>query len=233
MADSKISSGFKELDELLKGGYDDDTIITIYGPAGSGKTLLCLLAAIEIAKMNKKVVYIDTEGSFSVERVKQITPDYEHILSNFLIFKPTSFEEQKVVFEKLKTLITEKIGLIVVDTIAMLYRLELGKSEDIYETNRELGKQLGYLAEITRKHKIPVIIGNQIYANFEEINKVSMVGGDLLKYGSKCLIELQIGPNGKRRAIIKKHRYIGNEPEIDFKITEKGIEKIKEKFRLF
>ena len=105
----------------------------------------------------------------------------------------------------------------------MLYRLELGKSEDVYEVNRELGKQLSYLAEIARKKFIPVLVTNQVYSDFEEKDKVNIVGGDLLKYSSKCLIELQLTPSGNRRAILRKHRSIMAEKEIIFKIVQGGI----------
>jgi len=119
--------------------------------------------------------------------------------------------------------VNDKIGLIVVDTIAMLYRLELGKDEDIHEVNIELGKQISYLTEIARKKSIPVLITNQVYADFDVKDKVNIVGGDILKYGSKCLIELQITPNNNRRAILKKHRSIEEEKELLFKIVEGGI----------
>jgi len=231
----KIPTGSKILDKMLKGGYETDIITTIYGPAGSGKTVLCLLCAAGVARKGKKIIYVDTEGSFSLERLKQIAPDYKKILDRIVFLKPTSFESQKKSFEKLKDLVNEKIGLIVVDTIAMLYRLELGKNEDIYEVNRELGRQLGYLTEIARKKHIPVLIANQVYADFENKDKVNIVGGDLLKYGSKCLIELQITPTGNRRLILKKHRSIPEEKEITFKIVEGGIIGTKESrgFRLF
>ena len=138
-------------------------------------------------------------------------------------------------FEKLKDIVTDRIGLIIVDTIAMLYRLELGKNEDVYEVNRELGKQIAFLSEITRKKHIPVLVTNQVYADFEDKEKVNIVGGDLLKYGSKCLIELQITPAGNRRAILRKHRSLEQEREITFKIVEGGIIGTKEGrgFRLF
>ena len=235
---NKIPTGSKILDSMLEGGYDPDIITTIYGPGGSGKTVICLLCAINIAR-HKKVVYVDTEGSFSVERLKQITGsiniDYKKILNNIVFLRPTSFEEQKKSFEKLKDIITDKIGLVIVDTIAMLYRLELGKNEDIYEVNRDLGKQIAYLSEITRKKHIPVLVTNQVYADFEDKDKVNIVGGDLLKYGSKCLIELQITPSGNRRAILRKHRSLKEEREITFKIVEGGIIGTKEGrgFRLF
>lgn len=231
----RISTGTDVLDKFLQGGYETDIITTIYGPAGSGKTNLALLASIGVAKQGKKVIYVDTEGGFSVERLRQLTRKYEDTLKKIVYLQPTTFDEQKKVFRKLKTLINTKIGLIVVDTIAMLYRLELGKTDKVYDTNRELGKQLAYLTQIVRKKKIPVLITNQVYANFDQKNMVSMVGGDLLKYSSKCLLELQITPDNKRRAILKKHRSIVGEKTVGFKIVETGVEgvKLSRGFRIF
>jgi DNA repair protein RadB len=223
----RIPTGSKILDKMLDGGYETDIITTVYGPAGSGKTNLCILCSIGIARQGKKIIYIDTENNFSIERLKQIcssiSHDYKKILNNIAFLKPASFDEQKKTFEKLRDLINNKIGLVIIDTIAMLYRLELGKNEDIYEVNRELGKQLACLKEIASKKNIPVLVTNQVYSDFEDKDKVNLVGGDLLKYGSKCLIELQITPSGNRRAIIKKHRSIKEEKEITFKIVEGGI----------
>ena len=237
--DPRIPTGSKVLDLMLEGGYEKDVITTIYGPAGSGKTVLCLLCSITIARSGKKVVYVDSEGGFSAERLKQIcshiSQNYKEILNNIIFLRPTSFEEQKKSFEKLRNLVNDKIGLIVVDTIAMLYRLELGKSENIQEVNRELANQISYLTEIARKNNIPVLISNQVYTDFDEKDKVNIVGGDILKYGSKCLMELQITPNGNRRCILKKHRSIKPEKELVFKIVEGGIIEAKESkgFKLF
>lgn len=237
--DNKIPTGSKVLDVLLNGGYEKDIITTIYGPAGSGKTVICLLCSINTARNGKKVVYVDSEGGFSLERFKQICSsinlDYKKILDNIVFLKPTSFAEQKKSFEKLKDIVNDKIGLIVVDTIAMLYRLELSKNEDIHEINLELGRQISWLTEIARKKQIPVLITNQVYTDFDDRDKVNIVGGDILKYGSKCLIELQITPNGNRRCILRKHRSIAEEKEIIFKIVEGGIIGTKESkgFRLF
>jgi len=61
----KISAGSPILDELLEGGYEKDIINTIYGPAGSGKTLLCLLALIKVAEQGKKITYTDKQLLFS------------------------------------------------------------------------------------------------------------------------------------------------------------------------
>jgi DNA repair protein RadB len=117
----------------------------------------------------------------------------------------------------------------------MLYRLEMGKSDNIYETNKELGKQICDLTEIARKKSIPILITNQVYSMFDEREKVNMVGGDILKYGSKCLIELLKTPNSNRIAVLKKHRSIKEEKEVMFQIGSKELIEIKESrgFKLF
>ncbi|HLD97162.1 MAG TPA: DNA repair protein RadB, partial [Candidatus Nanoarchaeia archaeon] len=70
---------------------------------------------------------------------------------------------------------------------------------------------------------IPVIVSTPVYADFSDKASVKIVGGDILKYSSKCLIELRINPNGTRTAVLAKHRSIP-EKEINFTIREKGFE---------
>ena len=138
---TKVTSGAAFLDTFLGGGYDGDIITTIYGPSGSGKTNLCLLAAVKMAESGKMVLLLDTEGGIAVERIRQMTPRYEEVLSKIMFFNPMNFDEQKAVFETLRDLVNEQVGMIVVDSISMLYRLELGKNEEVYEVNSALGKQ--------------------------------------------------------------------------------------------
>jgi len=227
---TKILTGSECFDRFLEGGYDSDIITTIYGPSGVGKTNMCLLCAISVVSCGKKVIFIDTEGGIAVERIKQLAIAYESVLENILFCNPATFEEQKEMFERVKEMVNEvenegKFGLIIVDSISMLYRLELGKSEEVYDVNTALGRQIAYLVEIARKKKIPVLITNQVYADFDNRDKVKMVGGDLLKYGSKCLIELMKFANC-RGAVLRKHRSLPEGRELKFKIVEKGIEEI-------
>lgn len=225
--DTKISAGCDVMDWLLEGGYEKDVLTTIFGAPGTGKTNFLLLAIANsesIAK--KKIVYIDTEGNFSLSRFKQLTPEYEEILKRVIFLKPTTFEEQRKSFEKLRKLVTEKVGIIILDSAAMLYRLELGKSKDVYNVNRELGLQLSYLTEIARKKNIPILVSNQVYADIESEGQTKMVGGDILKYASKCLIELKRFAGGKRVAILRKHRSLP-EKEVWFEITDNGVEQVE------
>ncbi len=241
MVETKISAGSYDLNKFLFGGYETDIITTFYGPGGSGKTNLCMLVAVSQAKKGNKVIYVDTEGGFSSERVYQISNEprekTNEILKNILLLKPTNFKEQEKDFEKLLEYVKKgDISLIVIDSIAMLYRLELAdaiktkKDLKIKEVNSNLASQLRKLNEIARKQTIPVIVTNQVYSLFvqggdkiDEEKQVSMVGGDLLKYWSKCLIELKKNPN-RRTLLLKKHRSLP-EKALDFEITNLGIKK--------
>jgi len=220
----KVPTGAVLLDKLLEGGFETDAITTIYGTAGSGKTNLCILAAVQTAQRNKKILYIDTEGSFSVERLKQISPNYKTILENITFLNPTTFEEQKRIFEKLNEHLADQVALIIFDSVALLYRLEIGKANDIYAVNRELGLQIGILSQLARNKNIPVLITNQVYADLNDENTVRMVGGDLLKYQSKCLLELQKVPNTvMRKVLLRKHRSLPETRTAKFYIVNSGV----------
>ncbi|MEM2933285.1 MAG: hypothetical protein QW622_03735, partial [Candidatus Pacearchaeota archaeon] len=160
------------------------------------------------------------------------------IMKNILLFKVTKFIEQCEAFNNLLSLVNQnkEIGLIVVDSIAMLYRVELGdaaQEQDIKRIkiiNKALVKQLRILTEIARKKNIPVIVTDQVYGEFlpredfeaGKSKKVVMVAGDILRYWSKCIIELQNLDQGKKRAILRKHRSLP-EKEFIFEIIDKGI----------
>ncbi|MAF99504.1 MAG: DNA repair and recombination protein RadB [Nanoarchaeota archaeon] len=220
---SMTSSGVTFLDTLLQGGYENDIITTFSGPSSSGKTNLCLLAAVHVARSGKKVVIIDTEGGIALERVKQIAPDYEQLVQNFVFFSPTSFDEQCSIVDSLKETISDNTGIIIVDSISMLYRLELGKGNGVFDTNSALGRQFAILTEITRKKNIPVLVVSQVYADFDNRDNVRIVGGDVLKYGSKCLIRLRKKENGVREFIIQKHRFLPEGLSTEFSIVQDGI----------
>jgi len=235
----KISSGSKDFDEFLNGGYENDVITVLYGPAGSGKTNFCVMAAVEQAKQNKKVIFIDTEGGFSTERIRQID---ENSGKNILLLKATRFYDQNELMKKLLDNLNKNVSLIIVDSIVMLYRLEAGIArekgdEKVRIINKTLAKQMSILSEIARKKNIPVLVTDQVYSDFvrsEELKsldekKVHMVGGDLIKYWAKCIIELK-KEKDKRKAILRKHRSLP-EKEFVFQITNKGIE--KPGFKLF
>ncbi len=228
----KLSAGSYDLNKWLHGGYDADIITTLYGSAGSGKTNFCMVAAVSQAKKGNKVIYIDTEGGFSSERVRQLVGSREDLdvaLDNIFVLSPTTFTEQKESFDQLLKHVKQHVSLIVVDGMTMLYRLDFADARERdngasngekQKINAELVRQMRLLAEIARKQRIPVIVTNQIY-RWED--SARMVAGDILQYWSKCLIEL-VNDGGKRIALLRKHRSLP-EKTLSFQIWDGGIKK--------
>ncbi len=235
---TKVMTGSRDINNWLEGGYEKGIITLFYGPAASGKSNFVTVACCHLAKKGKKIVFIDTEGSFSIDRVNQISGgNPEIILKNVVIFKPINFFEQNKVFYKLlKEYKSRNIGLIIVDSMVMFYRLELSEArkkgtDEVRRINSYLANQVKTLYEIARKANIPILITSQVYSNF--LNEedwlagkeagVNMVGGDILKYWSKCIIELK-NYGGRKKAIIRKHRSMP-EKEFNFEILTEGIRK--------
>jgi len=224
----RISAGSFDLNKFLHGGYESDIVSVLYGGPGSGKTNFCLVAAVSQAKKDRKVVFIDSEGGFSVERMRQLVEgkeEEEKVMENILLMKPTNFEEQKKAFVELGKHLRKEVGLIIVDSITILYRLEFANArekgeEEIQKINSELVRQIKTLAEIARKQNIPVLVTTQVYKWEDQQN---IVGGDILKYWAKCLIELE-NDKGRRIAYLRKHRSLP-EDNLIFQIYDKGVRK--------
>lgn len=73
-----ISSGSKELDKLLGGGFETGSITELFGEFRTGKTQICHTLAVtcqlpvEQGGGAGKCLYIDTEGTFRPERMVEI-----------------------------------------------------------------------------------------------------------------------------------------------------------------
>ena len=231
---TKVDFGSPVINKLLNGGLDKDTITTVFGAAGSGKSNFAIIAAISAARRGR-VIFIDTESDFSVERAKQIEPNIRNILKNITTIRPFEFTEQQKAIRDLREIIKkEDVELIVIDSLTMLYRLE--RPDDPKEINLELTKQLTILSSIARRNNIPILVTNQVYSNFDKRDAIKMVGGDILQYWSKCLIRLEKVGIGIRKAEIIKHRALPEGSAVFFQIVNSGLEETtepKEKERKF
>ena len=211
------------------GSLESDTITTIFGPPGSGKSTLCFEYLIHVINQGKKVIYVDTEGGFSVERLKQIDEDVD--LQNVIVYSPKSFEEQQKIIMSLNSHIknANQIGLIIVDSLVMLYRLKLGEAPQ--KINKELGEQLRMLTQISRSFSIPILVSNQMYKSFDT-KQSKMVGGLTIEYWSKTIVEF-IKQDEEKKVKLIKHKSKPEGEEIPVEITNKGIRKKSGKSFLF
>lgn len=185
-------------------------ISLIYGPAGAGKTTLCLQAA-SIHSKKSKIVFIDTENSFSLERIKQMNNEIN--LDNIIIIKADSYSQQ---FQTIKSLesIHNQISLVIIDSFTKYYRKKF--QEQINITPPTI-KQLQYL----KKLNLPIILTSQVYTNKNKEN--IPLASHLWKNFANNVIELK---NENKRLL----RY--NNQIKEFKITEKGIIFLDEPFSI-
>jgi DNA repair protein RadB len=222
----RVSTGAEHLDRFLNGGLEKGIVNNVYGESGSGKTNLCVQVAAEVAENGGKVAYVDTEAGFSPERFLQMSN--EEALENILIRSPTTFEEQEKAIESLEETVEEEaVELVVIDSAVSLYRLKVN-GDNASEINNQLSGQLSKLTKIAREHNIPVLITNQVYTSFDEGN-MEIVGKDVPKYWSKCLLKLSEKGKNKRQMEIAKHRSLPEGKKIQFNITDNGLEEPDEK----
>ena len=186
-------------------------IAMVYGQAGTGKTTLALQTAVSLAREHKKTLFLDTEGGFSVERLKQMCGDeWASLLDYIVVMRITSFSEQ---YDRISQMIhsVQNFGLVIVDTIGHWYRQEVRK--DATSANRVMDRQLRLLFEMSRH--VPVLLMTQVYADVTN-KKTATVGGAMVLKWCKKLIELQKEP---RTIILHKPM----EKKSLFDITNSGL----------
>ena len=222
----KIPSN-SSLDAMLGGGFEKGVITQIFGPPSSGKSNITLTLAVNVAKTGKKAIYIDTEGGISIDRIRQIAgSEFSNVANNIIVFEPTNFLEQNDTLKSIDAWLRrnhEDVDLIVLDSAVALYRVDDMKSSKL---NKELGKQMGVLSKIARQYDISVVLTNQIYNAFDEEgnNDIKAVGGTILQYWSKVIIQLERGEETNQRiATLRRHRSIAEGKQAIFSIASIGI----------
>jgi len=80
---NRISTGCNSLNELLGGGVEPQAVTEFYGVYGSGKTQICHTVAV-MAQLSRdqggldgEVIWIDSEGTFRPERIRDIVIERE------------------------------------------------------------------------------------------------------------------------------------------------------------
>src|SRR5512139_61943 len=145
MKTDRRTTGIAALDDLLGGGLELRTITQIYGEPASGKSTLCMLAAVTCLRAGHSVVFIDSEG-FSIERFRQIAGlDTEKIADRLFLFEPLDFEHQGAMIAEADTVLrTHKAALLIMDSATALYRTDLEKGRNsIQMLTRQMIQLLG------------------------------------------------------------------------------------------
>lgn len=214
----RIPLGCSNFDSLLGGGIEKGSVTLIYGEAGAGKTNVCLQLARNVAINGNKVAYIDSEG-LSSERLSQVFKGNEDYIKNLLVFEVHSFTEQSDRIDKIEKLAaTGTISLVIIDSLTMFYRLNY---EDSYVRN-DFIRQTEVLLNMARQYEIAIMLTSQVYSNLTN-GGVEFLGGHALHHNAKTIIRLDKRGEGRRAAVIMKHRSLPEGRAALYRITETGI----------
>lgn len=219
-----LSTGCGALDILLDGGIESDAITLVFGEAGSGKTNLALQLARTAAAAGKRVAYVDTEG-VSATRLGQIfdavgdagtARDAEDRL---LFYTPFDIQQQERLVRN--ATMAPDLGLVVVDSINMHYRLHMDGTDEMQrEANRSIVQQLHHLTTFARQRHVPVLVTGQVYGTEDGTYPFAR---RVMEHLVKALVRFHKTPDGGRKATVLKHRSIPEGRQARFRIAQEGL----------
>jgi len=222
-----LSTGCKSLDEMLNGGVRQGEVTLVYGEPSTGKTSLAIQCAVACAKRGLKTIFVDSENTFSPNRLAQIAGSkLDEVSTLIFVFKPRSFQEQSSLIDALANYNLSSIALVVVDTVTALYRAELGPAENIFALNMELNWQLAYLNELARNYGTAVLLTGQVRSVVRGglAERIEPVANRLLKFWAQTVISLRaVSDSTTREAILEKELQSGELIRCLYVLVENGM----------
>lgn len=207
----RFSTGDKELDtKFFGGGIESKSVTEFYGAFGSGKTQLCYSTIALAASQGQKVLFLDTENTFSPERIYDICThrgyDVDTTLNNILSLNPPNVSVFVNLVNTLEHFIHEnKIQLIVVDSIIALHKAEYIGRGLLAPKQQNLTQIMSKLIRCARFYDCAVIITNHIIANPDPYTgggSELAAGGNSIAHYSTHRIYLQKKGNKKRYTVL-------------------------------
>ena len=190
----KIPTDSRAIDEFLKGGIPVESVTLIYGEAETGKTTLAIQCTANCARQGYKTLYVDSDQTFSAQRLSQIASDQPtEIPEQIILIRPNDFREQTTLTDQLTDYINKNFRLVVFDTVTSLYRLRIAESPSkTFEFNRELNRQLAVLAQAARTQKIAVLLTSQVHSVLNDTPiSVEPVATRVLKFWADTIIAMK------------------------------------------
>lgn len=231
----KISTGAKELDDLIGGGVETESITETYGRFASGKSQLGfqLIVNVHLPKnkggLDGSALIIDTEGTFRPERIEQIAKaaglDPKKILEETVVVRAITTEQQILTIERVDKLIQEKnIKLIVVDSLMALFRSEFVGRGALNERQGKVNQHLHKLQMLADKYKLAIYITNQVMDNPGILfgDPTTPIGGNVLAHAATVRLYLKKSKEEKRIVRLVDSPEMP-EGECVMKITPNGI----------
>jgi len=238
----KITTGSRALDELLNGGIETQTITEFYGEYGTGKSQICHQLCVNVqlpedeGGLDGAAMYIDTEHTFSIERIIQMSrfrglnPD--SVLKRIVYAEALSSDHQILLVEKCDEIIKKYgVRLLVVDSLTAHFRSEYLGREMLVERQQKLARHMFKLFKLARAFNLAVVVTNQVMARPDSFigPSVEAVGGHIVAHTRHTRIFLRrpSASSPVRIARLVSSPYLP-EGERVFKITENGVEDVEE-----
>jgi len=231
----KITTGSKNLDNLLGGGVETQAITEAYGAYGSGKTQIGFQLAVNTQLPKDKggldgnVLWIDSEQTFRPERIVQIAKglglDPEKVLKNVFVARAYNSEHQMFLIEKAPETIEQKnIKLIVIDSLTSHFRADFVGRGELAGRQQKLNRHLHQLQRLADAFNLAVYVTNQVMARPDILfgDPTVPVGGHVLGHMATYRMYLRRGKEGMRISRLVDSPGMP-EGEAIFKITETGI----------
>jgi len=231
----KIKTGSEELDALLGGGLETQSITEVYGKMASGKTQwcfqLCVMVQLEPENggLGGNALYIDSESSFRPERIIAIAKaqglDPEEVLKNVYVARAYNADHQMLLADKAEQLIKDKnIKLLIVDSIISQFRSEYIGRGMLAERQQKLNKHLRQLMKLAEMNNIVVLVTNQVMSRPDILfgDPTAPVGGNVIGHATKTRLYLRKSKGEKRIARLVDSPSLPDGEAI-YQVTEDGI----------
>jgi RecA/RadA recombinase len=210
---NKIESNIEELDEALEGGFEEGSVISIWGESGTGKSQLAQKLLVEgYEQTGKPSIIVETEvDRFRPKRIDALASK-DDTVENIHRVKAYSIDQQYSSYGKVMDTFDEA-AVIVVDSLTARIRLssDFDGRGTLSERSNELGRHLLKLEEMADRLSCPVLFTNQAYKNPDSYGKnVLQYGGAKIKHTSQAHIMMSEAKGELFEAEVQNHPSTGN-----------------------
>ncbi len=213
----RLSTGIKNLDEALAGGFVKGQVLLISGEPGIGKSTLLLQTASEIAKRGNKVIYISGEEAENqiYIRGKRINA----LSENLFVISETNLEKILAIINR------EKPDFVIIDSIQTI---QSDRIESIAGSVSQVKEASGKLVETAKTLGIPLVIVGQI------TKEGNIAGPKILEHLVDSVVYFE-GERGHAYRVLKviKNRFGATGEVAVFNMTSKGLEEVKDPSAFF
>ncbi|MHA2325600.1 MAG: DNA repair and recombination protein RadA [Promethearchaeota archaeon] len=234
-----ITTGSSELNRILGGGFQTGKITEVYGPFKSGKTAFAHTISVSCQLPEKQgglstsVAYIDTENTFSKEKIKRIAKRFglnpNEVLAHIYHARIYSSDHQAQMIQKAETLCKNRgVRLIILDSLMALLRSEYVGIGKLATRQGVLNNMIHSLSRIAETYNCAVLLTNQVATKMMGMYSANdAIGGNIVAHG--CHFRVMFKTKGfssnnslKRRAVIVDAPDLPPE-ECEFFITAAGV----------